>query len=684
MNTRKTNRFPNRPSRTFSDRLESRTLLAALVAANDQLDVTLAADAATFPSATVDVLANDSGATRIAGFADGSWGTVTRVAGAGPGGRDLLRYTPGADFKGFDFFQYSVSDASGNELKAEVTVSFSQDLAGFTPWSLSAPSTITATPDEPYVFVNADGTPQVRLNYGGARPVTASVWFRFAAQDGPYTGDTFAGSFDSSATRTDAGLYNLPGGGGWVVGTVAGVNAILGALRYLPAPGFAPSDQVGLDIYTNLRSNLGIVVDTKDARITVSFAAQQGRPIAENDVARAQTGLSATSIDVLANDTAGTGSGPLSLVSVTAAAFSNATVSVDVATSRVLYTPQPGFIGVDSFSYLVRNADGRTAQGLVKVTVMPPLLAVGSAPGAEPRITIYNAETMGVVSDFLAFDASFLGGVNVTLADVDGDGFTDIIASQATGGTGLVRTFNYSGGRLDGLGDLQPFGAAAVSGLQVAAGDLNNDGNAEIVAARATSTATTVKILNPRTGRAASTTSLGTTTGGVRIAIDDKSDRVMAVARTTSGNLNMWTLNTRAVAAPTVTPRVLMTRAAIDALTPANGPLIGQSVAFGDIDGDRRGEAVVSMTFQRGLTRVMSVGSTGTIRTLMDRRNAPSSNVAQIALRSDSSQLLRKGGAIFAASDVVTMVGPTGSNSYGNVRSFTARRRIGNASIALQ
>lgn len=80
-------------------------------------------------TATVDVLANDfdvngdafSLTTFSAASAQG--GTVTRVVGGGPGGRDVLRYAPpSAAFAGADSFSYSIADTGGLSDTATVAV----------------------------------------------------------------------------------------------------------------------------------------------------------------------------------------------------------------------------------------------------------------------------------------------------------------------------------------------------------------------------------------------------------------------------------------------------------------------------------------------------------------------------------------------------------------------------------
>ncbi len=76
----------------------------------------------------VDVLANDFDpncqALTIGNFAatTTNGGTIRRVVGAGPDGRDLLRYTPSANFTGFDSFLYLARDTSGRSTNGTVRV----------------------------------------------------------------------------------------------------------------------------------------------------------------------------------------------------------------------------------------------------------------------------------------------------------------------------------------------------------------------------------------------------------------------------------------------------------------------------------------------------------------------------------------------------------------------------------
>jgi uncharacterized repeat protein (TIGR01451 family) len=95
---------------------------------------------------------------------------------------------------------------------------------------------------------------------------------------------------------------------------------------------------------------------------------------------------------------------------------------------------------------------------------------------------------------FYPFGAKFTGGVRVAIADFDGDQRNDLIVAQGNFGN-LVKV--YSGGDPNQL--LASFavgGPKYKGGLNIAAGDIDNDGHAEIVTGRNRLSAPTVEIFD--------------------------------------------------------------------------------------------------------------------------------------------------------------------------------------------
>ena len=110
--------------------------------------------------------------------------------------------------------------------------------------------------------------------------------------------------------------------------------------------------------------------------------------------------------------------------------------------------------------------------------------------GGGPRVQVFKFQGGNLVSlnSFFSFpdDPGYRGGLRVTLGDVNGDGFLDIVVAAAQGGGPRVTVF-------DGKGAFVPQTTPAVlvnffayedtlrDGAFVAAGDIDGDGKADII-----------------------------------------------------------------------------------------------------------------------------------------------------------------------------------------------------------
>lgn len=139
--------------------------------------------------------------------------------------------------------------------------------------------------------------------------------------------------------------------------------------------------------------------------------------VATADTFSVEQGSSGT-FDVLANDIDGAGGG-LTLVDVSLSP--NATVSI--VDDQVVYEPDDEFVGTDSFSYTLEDADGTQQSANVSVQVTDPDAPGGGTPGGEEPGTVATADTFTVdqgvtgTFDVLANDTDGAGG-GLTLVDV--------------------------------------------------------------------------------------------------------------------------------------------------------------------------------------------------------------------------------------------------------------------------
>ena len=106
-------------------------------------------------------------------------------------------------------------------------------------------------------------------------------------------------------------------------------------------------------------------------------------------------------------------------------------------------------------------------------------ILVGAGNGGAPRIQVLNGRDGEPIQDFFAYEDTFRGGVQVTTGDVNGDGFSDIIAGAGIGGGPRVRVFSGKDGAI--LEDFFAYEDTFRGGVFVAAGDVNGDGSVDII-----------------------------------------------------------------------------------------------------------------------------------------------------------------------------------------------------------
>ena len=341
----------------------------------------------------------------------------------------VVTYTPNASFSGTDKLGYNVADTNGSVSNtAQVTIVVSRPIAN----------------DD---IMDTDGT----------NPVTVDI---LANDTAPVDGSNhLVPSSVQIVSNPQHGTFTL--------------DPATGAVTYTAADFFNGSDSLA---YTVQDSN-GATSNVAIVTVVVH------RPTANDDAATTTEGQSIV-IPVLANDTDPDGNqflDPTSVVKVGGPFHGTATV--DHTTGAITYTPNPNFTGTDLITYTVADTPGAVSNvAAVRITVaFPPssrIVVTGADAGGGPQVNVYN--TSGVLQrSFLAYSASFSGGVRVAVGDVNGDGVPDIVTAAGPGGGPHVEVFDGKTGQM-----IQSFFAYApnfTGGVNIAVADVNGDGFADIV-----------------------------------------------------------------------------------------------------------------------------------------------------------------------------------------------------------
>ncbi len=296
---------------------------------------------------TLDVLSNDtsnSGSNQltITSVGNPSNGTATIVNGK-------IVYTPNAGFVGTDSFTYTITDSNGD--------------------TATATATVTVEGDKPVAQNDSDSTP---LN----TPVSLDV-------------------LDNDTSNSGSNQLTITSVGNPSNGTATIVN---GEIVYTPDAGFVGTDSF---TYTITDSN----GDTATATATVTV--EGDKPVAQNDSATTDEGESVT-LDVLDNDTSNSGSNQLTITSVGNPSNGTATL----VNGQIVYTPNAGFSGTDSFTYTITDSNGDTATATATVTV-------NDDPKPEAQNdSATTGEGDSVTLDVLDNDTSNSGSNQLTITNV--------------------------------------------------------------------------------------------------------------------------------------------------------------------------------------------------------------------------------------------------------------------------
>ena len=127
-------------------------------------------------------------------------------------------------------------------------------------------------------------------------------------------------------------------------------------------------------------------------------------------------------------------------------------------------------------------------------------IITGAGPGGGPHVEVFSGKDGSLLRSFFAYASSFAGGVRVAAGDVNHDGFADVVTGAGPGGGPHVRGFDGTN-TANVLASFFAYDASFLGGVNLAAGDVNADGFADIITGAGTGGGPHVKVFDPATRR---------------------------------------------------------------------------------------------------------------------------------------------------------------------------------------
>jgi|GEM_PF-4305730 len=262
----------------------------------------------------------------------------------------------------------------------------------------------------------------------------------------------------------------------FVTASVDKINQYLSEINFLPESDF--NGQLSIQFRLDDLGNSGIGGSKKVVRtFTVHVTPVNDPPAPKDDEFNLRWTSQSVFLDVLANDSPGPGeTGHLIIASVKQPANGK----VEVLDGKLFYVPKKGYTGFDQFTYTIKDEEGLRATANVEVAIkgVDPAIAFSGGPGGDPNVEVIDYQT-GSRKVFRVFDDKYRGGVRSILGDVTGDGTADVIATASVGAPPHVVVIDGLTGKL--ISSFFAFEVSYLGGVNLGVVDLDGDGKQEIL-----------------------------------------------------------------------------------------------------------------------------------------------------------------------------------------------------------
>jgi PKD repeat protein len=302
----------------------------------------------------LDVLANDTDPDA------GDTLTITIVSAPNHGGavvinaaKDGLIYTPASDFAGTETFTYTIEDESEAPDQATVTVTVNE--------AVEAVIIDNGDPGTSYTgsWPVSGGTSPYGANSFWSRDGATYSWAFTPPQAGDYEVFMWWSGWSSRSTSVPVDIQHLGGT------TRITINQLLNAGKWnsLGTFSFAAATSYKVTI-TAQRYPTSTCADA----VKFSGSGQNSPPVAGDDAFTVSQDTSNNTLNVLVNDSDPDAGDSISISGV-GTPDQGGSVSINGTNDALIYAPAAGFIGIETFSYTIKDAEEATDQATVTVTV---------------------------------------------------------------------------------------------------------------------------------------------------------------------------------------------------------------------------------------------------------------------------------------------------------------------------